>query len=307
MQVGYFARRSKIEPLEKIVKPRGETWTHISGRDLPVTDIAEQFSLNPDIIRDIMDCHELPRLEIDNGINYLFIRTPIYSPENGKTVPLLMVMAPNLFLTISVDPHFNPLKVDQFLTNKVDNLSIFLPSVIAYTVYEFEVRIQQLAEKIANSRKRLAQREVKNADFIEFVEIEDSLNGYRGSLEGLLNVISQLETSSNKILTSYGCDAVNDIKLHVGQLLVSINSNISTMKSIHNAYSTIANNVLNQRMKTLTTITILLAIPNVFYGMYGMNIVLPIQHEPWAFIAIVGLTILLIILTYLIAKRKQLF
>lgn len=307
MQVGYFARRSKNEPLEKIVKPRGETWIHIFGRDLSTVEIAEQFSLNPDIVRDVMDYHELPRLEIDNGVNYLFIRVPIYSPENGKTVPLLIIMAPNLFLTISVDSHFDPLKVDPFLTHRTNNLSIFLPSVVAYTVYEFETRIQQLAEKIASARKRLARREVKNADFVEFVEIEDSLNGYRGSLEGLLSVINQLEASPNGNLTSYSRDYINDIKLHIGQLLVSINSNINTMKSIHSAYSTIANNVLNQRMKTLTTITILLAIPNVFYGMYGMNIALPIQHESWAFIAIIGLTAMLIFLTYLIAKRKRLF
>lgn len=305
--MGYFARRSKNEPLEKIAKPRGETWVHIFGRDLSTGEIAEQFSLNPDIIRDVMDYHELPRLEIDNGVNYLFIRVPIYSPENGKTVPLLIVMASNLFLTISVDSHFDPLKVDPFLTHRTNNLSIFLPSVVAYTVYEFETRIQQLAEKIASARKRLARREVKNADFVEFVEIEDSLNGYRGSLEGLLSVINQLDASPNGNLTSYSRDYINDIKLHIGQLLVSINSNISTMKSIHSAYSTIANNVLNQRMKTLTTITILLAIPNVFYGMYGMNIALPIQHESWAFIAIIGLTAMLIFLTYLIAKRKHLF
>ena len=84
-------------------------------------------------------------------------------------------------------------------------------------------------------------------------------------------------------------------------------ANTQTINSIQNAYSTIANNVLNQRMKVLTAITILLAIPNVFYGMYGMNIALPFQGEPWAYPVIVSFTVALIGVIYIVAKKLRLF
>ena len=64
---------------------------------------------------------------------------------------------------------------------------------------------------------------------------------------------------------------------------------------------------MNQRMKALTVVTILLAIPNVFYGMYGMNIALPMQHEAWAYPAIIGFTALLILLVFILARRFRLF
>jgi magnesium transporter len=60
-------------------------------------------------------------------------------------------------------------------------------------------------------------------------------------------------------------------------------------------------------MKALTAITILLAIPNVFYGMYGMNITLPFQGEPWAYPVITSFTVLLILLVMFVAKRLRLF
>ena len=60
-------------------------------------------------------------------------------------------------------------------------------------------------------------------------------------------------------------------------------------------------------MKVLTAITILLAIPNVFYGMYGMNIALPFQGEAWAYPVITGFTVLLIGIVYIFAKRLRLF
>ena len=60
-------------------------------------------------------------------------------------------------------------------------------------------------------------------------------------------------------------------------------------------------------MKALTVVTILLAIPNVFYGMYGMNIALPLQDEAWAYPAITGFTLLLILLVFVLARRYRLF
>ena len=41
-------------------------------------------------------------------------------------------------------------------------------------------------------------------------------------------------------------------------------------------------------MKTLTALTLLIALPNVFYGMYGMNIGLPYQEYPLAYPIIIA-------------------
>ena len=152
----------------------------------------------------------------------------------------------------------------------------------------------------------MAQQEVRNQDFVEFVAIEDGLNDYRSSLEGMLSVLEQLQLNRRQLFTTDDLDALSDIAWHVKQLLVAINASTHTINSIQNAYSTIANNVLNQRMKVLTVLTILLAIPNVFYGMYGMNIALPMQQHPWAFPVVVGVTLLLVGLAYLVVRRVRL-
>jgi magnesium transporter len=61
------------------------------------------------------------------------------------------------------------------------------------------------------------------------------------------------------------------------------------------------------RMKTLTMLTVLIALPNVFYGMYGMNIDLPFQHEPWAYAALMGFTITVLVVIAYVAFRKRFF
>jgi magnesium transporter len=46
---------------------------------------------------------------------------------------------------------------------------------------------------------------------------------------------------------------------------------------------------LNNRIKTLTVLTILLTIPTVVSSLYGMNVALPLAENPYAFGAVVGI------------------
>lgn len=307
MRVEYFEKRSNSERLDQVNQSRADTWVHVSCSPSQTMEAAEKFSLNPNIVRDVADARELPRVEFSKDLEYVFIRLPVGSADKAETAPLLMVLNSSRFITVSVHSKFSPLSTDVFLTTTTNQTSGLLPSVIASSMVEFERRIHELADSIGVAKKRLSQYEVQNSDFVEFVAIEDSLNEYSSSLKGLSTVVLRLQENTHKIFKSRDLEQLADISLHIRQLLLAIDSNTQTIASIQNAYSTIANNVLNQRMKLLTTITVLLAIPNVFYGMYGMNLALPFQREPWAYAGIMGITVLLILLVYLLAKRFRLF
>ena len=66
------------------------------------------------------------------------------------------------------------------------------------------------------------------------------------------------------------------------------------------AYASIISNNLNGVMKTLTSITIILAVPTMISSFWGMNVNLPLQNHPHGFF----LMIILAILTTLVLSRK---
>lgn len=305
----YYQRRSANEPLEQIRRPyvTEGVWLHVPDHKVDLHELAMDYGLNANIVRDVLDSHELPRAEFKDGIGYVFIRFPSASTNGSATKPLLAVMAKDKFFTFSPHTIFSPKGIDSFLTTSTDRPSALLASVIAGAVAEFEKRVNALEEKIAASRRRLRRHEVQNDDFIAFVGIDDRINEYRSSLESISGVVKQLQLNRHKLFKDHEVEALEDIYLHIQQLLVSISASAKTINSIQNAYSTIANNTLNRRMKALTAMTILLAIPNVFYGMYGMNLALPFQHQPWAYSIVTGFTALLILLVFIIARRFRLF
>ena len=306
--VEYYHRRSDAEPLERVKKPYTTTglWIHIPDKKVDIARLSELYGLDENVVRDVFDQHELPRSEYKNHNQYVFMRLPSSAVDGAATVPILAIMGQQYFITITPHVDFSPQKIDVFLTTSVQRPSNMLAAVLAGVVTEYERRVNVLEEKIIHARRRLKSTSVQNTDFIEFVTIEDRLNEYRSNLEGMLGVTKQLQVNRYGLFHTHEVELIEDIMLHVEQLLVSISASSQTITSIQNAYSTIANNTLNQRMKLLTAITILLAIPNVFYGMYGMNVPIPFAEHKNAFLFITFLTILLCVWTIAYLKRKNL-
>ena len=71
------------------------------------------------------------------------------------------------------------------------------------------------------------------------------------------------------------------------------------------AYASIISNNLNIVMKVLTTITIILSIPTIIGGFWGMNVNVPLANTPFAFYIIVVSSIVLTLIAYFVFKKKN--
>jgi magnesium transporter len=310
--LAYYAKRSPGEEFTEISRPL-ESGQWVDGSNLSDSEIdglIHQYDLNANIVYDVRDHSELPRLETSGDKTYVFLRLPRLAKSGNVTaLPLLCVMASGTFITLSIGDTLPPdsigLSTIPITTQHTETL---LLGVIAGVVATFGELMGHTARSINDTANRLKTHEITNRDFVHFVTVEDNLNSYRLNLESAQSVLRRLRENKRVNLEPDSIEALDDIDLHIQQLLVSVTSHTQSVESIRNAYGTIANNNLNQRMKTLTVFTVLITLPNVFYGMLGMNVVLPIPgREPWAFPVIVGFTFVVILIIYLVAKRMRVF
>ena len=286
--------------------PKENAWvrgSEVSAHELQI--LADTYEFDFNILHDVLDKNELPRVEVRGNEMYVFVRS-VERGKHGKvtTTPVLLAVKGAIFMNVSTGPVEDMrLAAPNVLSHATDAMSLLLAS-FAGVVSEYEGLMQRSAHFIKDTGNRLRSHEVTNADFVRFVTVEDNLNEYRMNLNGMLVVAQRIKDELQK---SKDKEAVEDIVLYIRQLLVAIDSHNQSITSIRNAYGTIANNTLNHRMKTLTVLTLLVALPNVFYGMYGMNIALPFQDSPWAYGLIVGFTFVIITLIFLFARRFRLF
>ncbi|MFZ2835843.1 Magnesium transport protein CorA [compost metagenome] len=308
--IRYYAKHSLNEDFQLLKTPRQDNvWLFATDVNLAeVEEVSSRYQFDHNITRDVLDRDELPRIEYKNDTLYVFLRSATRN-KRGEVItsPLLSVVQPTVFATMMPGSALNPETIMQTELMIRDDTTVLLLNTFARVVADYESLIHRTAHYIKDTGHRLRTHDVNNRDFIRFVTIEDNLNEYTMNLDGMLAVASRLQENKHELFTTNDVEAIEDIILYLKQLLVAVESHSQSITSIRNAYSTIANNTLNQRMKILTMLTVLIALPNVFYGMYGMNIDLPFQNEPWAYTAIIGFTALLLVTIAFVAFRKRFF
>jgi magnesium transporter len=309
--IAYYTKRSPGEEFEKLEKPiSSDIW--VDGNNLTAGEIDEvikDYNLTSNIVYDVRDRQELPRVEASGEDLYVFIRVPrLAKSGHVATAPMLCVLKSDIFVSLTQYDSFPPEAIAAttlpITTRHADEL---LLGVIASCVGAYQESIQHTERAINDTASRLRSHEVTNQDFIHFVVVEDNLTAYHVNLGGLLAVIQRLRDNEYKNFKNKNNEALDDIILQIQQLLVAVSSYATRVKSIRDAYSTIANNNLNKRMKTLTVITVLITLPNVIFGMYGMNVALPFEHESWIYGVIVGISVVVIAIVYLIGRRLRVF
>ena len=87
--------------------------------------------------------------------------------------------------------------------------------------------------------------------------------------------------------------------------MTDIYSNI--LSSTMDFFASVISNNLNIVMKVLASVTILMAIPTIIGGIFGMNVALPLQDNPNGFQIIMILTLLLTGLAAFILYKKDMF
>lgn len=307
----YFTKNSLTNEFQRInVVRHKDVWVHaenVTAEDIEA--LTKHTGLNGNILHDVIDAHELPRVEYDNGTLYVFTRIPKKSTHGHVTSStLLSIVTKSAFFTLSRGDGLDPSELTKISLKAKHNQSInLLINSIARLVQIYEKLLQETGRAVTDTGKRLRTHEVTNSDFVRFVTIEDNLNVYQMNLNGLHAITQRLSENIHHSFKASDIEALSDMSLHIQQLNSAIASYSQTVASIRNAYSTIANNTLNQRMKILTLLTVLIALPNVFYGMYGMNVSLPFQQEPWAYWAVTAVTILIVTVLYTLVKKFKVF
>lgn len=309
--ISYYARRSSGEQFEKLAVPLHDgVWVYgenVTGDEL--SRLTKKFQLDANILADLQDEHELPRVEFSGDGEYVFLRVPKLSKRGHViTSPLLVVVTGTNYFTLTADVASLPR--DQIARHSPLHdgaRSTLLLATIAAIVAQYEALILRTSRVVKDTGNRLRSHDVTNKDFIHFVTVEDNLNEYIMNLGGMLAVTKRLSEKNHKIFSEADIESIDDIQLHIQQLIVAVKSYSQSVESIRNAYSTVANHNMNERIRTLTVFTVLITLPNVFFGMYGMNVMLPFADQPWAYAAVVAFTALLIIIVYGVAKRLKVF
>lgn len=293
-----YHKTIKDASLKTLDKFKIGSWIYAQNPDeAELENLAKDFSIDIDLLRDAVDPYEVPRLEIDNGTAFIFTRAPLQE-KNGRitTLPLLIAVGPDFVLTLAQQQF---LFFNKFLDGKIDFTTTQKTKLLLQTFSEIIYSYNNYLTTISRQVRAISIKveNITNQNIVQFVAFEGILNDFLAALVPTNTILNNLlhSTSPRRILELYeeDRDLIEDLLLDNTQLIELAKANLKTIVNIREAYSTIMTNNLNRVIKLLTALTIILTVPMIISSFYGMNIDLPFAHNPWAFWALFGSTLVI--------------
>ena len=102
-------------------------------------------------------------------------------------------------------------------------------------------------------------------------------------------------------------DLLEDIMIENKQAIEMVDMHRTILESMMDGFASVINNNVNQVMKFLAAITIILSIPTMLASFWGMNVGLPLSDNKFGFWYVVAASTILTILVILFFRKKKMF
>lgn len=304
----YYRPKNSGDPVQILEKYKAGAWVHVeSPTEEDIQEIAKEFKLDEDILLDVLDENEMPRVERGEKETYLFTRHAYTDDElRITTSPILFAITKNTLFTFTPE-RFN--RIDKLVNGSVSFSSsqhvALMLNILDQIDDEYEAKLNSISRQIKSIRSRLRVEEIRNKDFIDFVTIEDVLNEFLSALSPTNSILRRLLLGKHFSLAEDDRDLVEDLLLNNEQSIEGCRSTLKTIVNIREAYSTIMSNNLNRVIRLLTVLTVIISIPTLVTSTYGMNVELPFEKSPLAFSGIMVVSLILSTVLLVTFKNRR--
>ena len=299
--------------LKEVSELSGACWINLADPSTEeISRLQELTQVPREFLTDPLDKDERPRLEIDEGVTLLIVHVPYHEPHENvipfHTLPLGIVLTKSNVITIcNRQTPVTSTFLDQIrrVCPPEDQFrfafQLLWHSAILYLRYLRDIR--QRADMVEQD----LHESISNEALMRLLNIEKSLVYFTTSLKANDILIGRLEHTRQLDIPDKDLDVLEDVAVEYRQALemATIHSNILT--GTLDTFASIISNNLNNVMKYLTSITVVLMLPTLVGSIYGMNVQLPMQQFPPAFAILMGLSILISLIVVIVLARRRYF
>lgn len=274
----------------------GLIWIHVENpTEEEIQTLMKTHRLPRDYIASVLDPDETSRVEkIDRG-NYLdpalvILLYPV-AGEDGfnnqvyETRPLSMVLTEEVLITAAE-------KTPDFMQDILDNNRELVSDVsdkediVLEISWHISILYVDYLKKIHRGAMELEKSLSKSTEsklLYQMAGLEKSIIYFEVAIEENHPVIEKLKGESRFNDSVMSGELIRDVNVENHQAEMMIRQTGELIKQLNQLYSSIVSNNLNMIMKVLTSITIVLTIPTIIGGIWGMNINLPFMGHARSF------------------------
>jgi len=291
------------------------TWVELTSPSADeAAQVAEMLGVDQDDVLAAIDPEEKARIQTEDDYTLIVVDIPAreirHSEQAYNTIPLGIILTEDNVVTVCSE---ETSVLNSFHTARIRDLSTENRLAFVYRIMlRIALRYQQVLANIDRTRiefeEHIEDHLQGESDLIQLHELESTLVYFSTSLRGNANVLNRL-TRYGHLHQPEDRDILDDAIVENQQAIEMAQIYREVIDGTRELVSNLMDSRLNAVMERLTSITIILSIPTVVSGSYGMNVDgrwMPLSSTPHGFGIINLLTLLLCLGLALWLRRRRL-
>lgn len=278
-------------------------------------EISEKFDIDIADIRAALDDEESSRMSLEDEYTLILVDIPTAEVRNNRhtytTIPLGIIVSADVIITVCSE---ETAVLRTFIDQRVREFSTKKKMRFTYQIlYNACMVYQSLLRTIDRKRTEIEERidqDTEDIDLVDLHELESNLVYFATSLRANGVVLDRLTRYGRLKQYEEDQELLEDVIIENRQAIEMTQIYRDIINGTRELLSTVINNRLNNAMKYLAAITIVMSIPTIISGLYGMNVAgewMPLSAAPHGFGIICLITLLICVVAMIILhKRKML-
>ncbi|HBE2215519.1 TPA: magnesium transporter CorA family protein [Enterococcus faecalis] len=282
------------------IKFKENVWIHLNTNDNEELEkIYSDYDINLEVINYTLDVNERARLEYDKHSDLLVL---IYNVPNKsktdnhyETTPITFIVKNNTFITITKEQNEHiTLEMEKYLEQNEDSsIFEFLFNTLFVITDKFFPYIEEMNTQRKNVNTKLREKTSKK-NLLLLSDLETGIVFFVSASKQNVLLLEQITTHSfrNKFTESEK-EELEDVLIEAKQVVEMTQISSEILRQLSGTYNNVLNNNLNDTMRVLTVLSVLLTIPTIITGFFGMNMPLPLEHNASGWIITIVISIFL--------------
>lgn len=300
-------------------------WIHLEQPTEAEIDVLQtKYQIPKDFVTSGVSPYEIPRYEVfenEEGekIQLLVVLTPEreHSDSSGIeycTKPFAMIIMPNKVLTITEKTPGYIRKIARNENSKMEKFLMHGDLIESHLVLRVLWRVtNEFIEDIGEINQQIDEMEenihgsTKNAMFDKLISVHKSLVFFNTAISKNHERIEALKEENIVGEEKLSNELLHDIEVVSLQASVLVHESDEMITHLSQVFSSVISNNMNSIMKFLTALTLVLTIPQLISSLWGMNVSLPWENNPFGFAILILVSVILSILTIIWLKKNDYF
>ncbi|MGL5042551.1 MAG: magnesium transporter CorA family protein [Culicoidibacterales bacterium] len=244
-----------------------------------ILEIRDELLLPDFFYCSLIDSNEMAHYRYYKNKLYIIINFPFFSSVTQDYHTSILALIIDDHTVISIHDSQIDFSTLDFSTDLNSYSNTFI-GLMSHTLDTYALFLKKINSQMKTIEKRVLNSP-SNAVLTKLFTLQKSIILFQTSISGLKNIYHSIgDTHKNLFLANGDWEQYRNIEIEIEQITKTLSIYDNILASEMSLSSSILANNLSKTMKTLTAITIVISIPTLITGFYGMNITLPFQEHP---------------------------